>query len=59
MPHFYVTMCDKWSQEINIERCTEQCFYPFIIELFDLRSYDSESRKMHTKAVVDASKGKG
>ena len=34
MPHFHVTMCDRWSQEINIEKCTEQCFYPFIIELF-------------------------
>ena len=39
------------------ERCTDKYFHIFIIEL--LSSYDSESRKIHTKAVVDVSESGG
>ena len=34
-------------------------FLHLLLNSFDLPSYDSDSRKIHTNAVVDVSKGRG
>ena len=56
-PLFDFMRCKSPRSGLLVYWCIDKYFHIFIIEL--LSSYDSESRKIHTKAVVDVSESGG